>query len=107
MNGETMTLKQLDIDNDIDLDDSDIGRFYMFWNPDHPEGQMYSFSSTLENIGVLGKHDRWMKNKTKVLVLSDPVEAHHPTMGPILVSRVMADEAMWVGTYTLHLINDK
>src|SRR5271165_1371079 len=99
----TDTLLVDDIDNDIHLDDDDeTGKFYLFWNPDGTDDRVYSFSSTLENIGI--SHDRSLKNKTKVLVLGEPIEAVHPIVGPLLVSKVMAHQIMFVGFMTLHVI---
>jgi len=91
----------LDIEDDPELDEGEIGRKYLFWRPDQPDSAVFSFSSTLSNIGQLDKHDRSLKNKTYVLVLSEPIEATHATRGPILVSKVLSNQIMWVATCTL------
>jgi hypothetical protein len=93
-----------EIDCEEELDDTDIGRMHLFWIMDSPDDHSFSFSSTLENIPIRESHDCSLKNKTKVLVLSDPTEAWHPWTGPILVTRILADKAMWVATVALHLI---
>lgn len=102
-----MTTTTLDIDNDINIDDGDTGKFYLFWCQQDPEDKTYGFASKFEDIGHVNRHDCVLKNKTKVLVLSDPAEAIHPRLGPILVSKVMSDHIMWVGTAALHLIEEK
>ena len=96
-----MTQDLLDIEDDIDSDDSDVGKRYLFWRSDRPDEETFSFSSTLENIGVLEKHDCSLKNKTEVLVLGDPTDANHLTLGPILVSRALAHKCMWLPTNCL------
>ena len=97
-----MTDQLLDLENDIDLDDTEIGKKYLFWLSGYPDNIFFSFSSTLENIGI--NHDCSLKNKTEVLVLSDPMEASHPKMGPLLVNKIMAHTIMWVATVSLHII---
>ena len=97
---------KLDIKQDLDLQDDETGKFYLFWNKYDTDNQMYGFSSIFDNIGVLEKHDCWLKNKTKVLVLSEPTEANHPKIGMILVSKIMANKIMWVGTNSLLLIDE-
>jgi hypothetical protein len=101
-----MTDQLMDLENNIDLDDTEIGKKYLFWVPNAPDNAFLSFSSTLENIGIMEKHDCLLKNKTEVLVLSDPTEANHASMGPILVSRIMAHTIMWVATASLHIIDE-
>jgi hypothetical protein len=103
-----MTNKLLDLKNDLenDLDDSEVGRKYLFWRQDCPDDIVFVFTSTLENIGVIDKYDRSLKNKTEVLVLSDPVEAVHLTLGPLLVSRIFFMKAMWISTRNLIPIDE-
>lgn len=100
-----MTQELLDTDIDLDWEDSDIGRMYLFCRTDALPNDVLSFSSTLENVGQLDKHDRSIKNNTKVMVISEPVEAHHPKHGTILVSRIIAHQIMWVGTVLLFPID--
>jgi hypothetical protein len=95
------------LDNDISLDHSEIGKRFLFWEPVFPDDAVVSFSSTLENIGVLEKHDRRLKNKTEVIALSDPTEARHATKGPILVTKIMAHDIMWVHTWSLRWIDER
>jgi len=97
----TQKLIDRDIDQSIEIDDSEIGRTYLFWCKNFPDDATFGFSSTLENIGIVEKHDCMLKNKTEVLVLSEPIEANHPQMGTILVSRIIAHTAMWVGSNAL------
>jgi hypothetical protein len=91
-------------DNDSSLEEFETGKVFLFWHPDHSNGTVLSFSSTLNNVGV--SHDRFIKNRTKVLALSEPIEAFHPTYGELLVTKILADEIMYVNTFTLHPIND-
>jgi hypothetical protein len=102
-----MTEKLLDLENDLDLDDSEMGGRYLFWCQQYPDSEKFSFSSTLENIPYREKHDRSLKNKTEVLVLSDPTEAWHPMTGTILVSKIFFGSTMWIATSTLIPVDDK
>lgn len=97
----------LKIDNEIDLEDDETGKMFLFWNPQDPIGIPYGFSSTLENIGHVLMHDCILKNKTEVLVLSEPIEAIHFKLGKLLVTRILADKIMWVGTNSLVQIDKK
>jgi hypothetical protein len=86
------------------LDESEVGRRFVFWTPDFPEGTPLGFASKLENIGIVEKHDCQLKNKTEVIALSEPTEAHHAIMGPLLVTKILAHTIMWVPTFALHEI---
>jgi hypothetical protein len=97
----------LDLKPDYHIDDSEIGRRCLFWIRESPEGTPFGFASKFENIGHVDRHDCWLKNKTEVIVMSEPIEAVHPTLGKILVSKVVADKVMWVGTHALRFIEDK
>jgi hypothetical protein len=96
-------LKQLDlfIDSEIRPSKTEIGKRYMFWNKGYPDTEKFGFSSTLENIGNVEKHDRWLKNKTEVIIISDQMIANHMTMGAISVIHVMAHQTMWIATASL------
>jgi len=89
------------------LDDSEIGKKFIFWYPNMPDGIPFGFASKLENIGIIEKHDCELKNKTEVIAISDPTEANHATRGPILVTKVLAHTIMWVPTLSLHFVDDK
>jgi hypothetical protein len=93
------------IEENIDLEDSEVGKMFLFWNEFYPDFSILGFSSVIENIGVLGKHDRTLKNKTEVVVLSEPTEACHASLGPILVTKILAHDTMWVPTATLKYID--
>jgi hypothetical protein len=99
-----MTIDNIDLDKEVDLEDTEIGRRFLFWNENYPDDKVFSFSSTLENIGI--KHDCDLKNKTEVMALSDPTEAYHPAMGPILVTKILAHKIMWVVTNSLRWISN-
>ena len=95
------------IKTDYTLDESEIGRRFIFWTPDWPDGAPLGFASKLENIGIVEKHDCQLKNKSEVIALSDPTEARHATKGPLLVTKILAHEVMWVPTFALHEILEK
>ena len=102
----------LSIENDTETYDGEIGSEWLFLNPDKPLDRVFTFASRLEDVGCREKHDCEMKNNTKVLVLSEPVEAWHPARpgdGKFLVSRVLAPShpAMWVPTACLVPIDRK
>jgi hypothetical protein len=101
-----MTNNLLEIDNSIDIDDSDCGKSYLFWRQDRSDDTIFSFSSVLENIGYLEKHDRSLRNKTKVLVLGDPIEEYHKTMGLMNVSKILYNGIMYVSSHCLHPIDE-
>lgn len=94
------------IETDFTLDESEIGRKYLFRNESFPPGTPLGFSSTIENIGIVEKHDCQLKNNTIVIALSDPTEAKHATRGPLLVTKVLSTQTMWVPTFMLHEIPD-
>jgi hypothetical protein len=100
-----MDNQEIVLKTDIKLDDSDIGRSYLFWIKGRPDHEQFSFSSTLENIPYKEKHDCSLKNKTEVLILSDPTESWHPLRGNFLVSKILAHKIMWVTTAWLHIID--
>lgn len=91
-----MTIGKYEIDTLLNEADTDIGREFYFWLSAYPEGYEFTFSSQLENIGDPGKHDVLLKNKTRVLVLSDPTEAYHPSRGNFLVAKVLAHTTVWL-----------
>ncbi len=98
------TVLDREIESDLEVPES--GRVFLFWNDEFPDNAMMKFSSTLENIGNVDRHDRILKNKTRVIALSEPAEAHHLTRGPMLVTKIMAHEIMWVSTWSLHEIKE-
>ena len=94
----------LDQDQESSIEDMETGKMFLFWNTEFPDHVSMKFSSTLENIGNVDKHDCELKNKTQVIALSEPTEAHHLTRGPMLVTKIMAHTIMWVSTWSLHEI---
>lgn len=96
--------EDLTLDDDVELSNSNIGkRAYFIYPHEHPD-RVFTFSSTIENIGV--NHDRLMKNHTEVTVLSDSEAAFHPNLGPLVVIKVMSTESMWVPITSLVIIDD-
>lgn len=92
------------LDKRLSLEDSEIGRQFLFWEEHLPDDAVLGFASIIENIGIVDMHDRRLKNKTEVIALSDPVEAYHPTIGPMLVTKILAHDVMWVRTHALKFI---
>lgn len=90
------------IRQETDIYNGSIGKRYLFWNRYHPDDQVFTFSSSIENIGI--DHDRALKNKTIVLVLSEPEQAYHPKVGNLMVVKAMADKSMWLPTECLEEI---
>jgi len=93
------------LDDDVELSNSDIGkRAYFLYTHESPNA-WFTFSSTIENIGI--QHDRQLKNHTEVMILSDKQPAHHPRFGPLTVIKIMSMDCMWVPVNSLVIINDK
>jgi len=95
------------IDNKTIWQPTEIGKRYLFWRPDYPTDEKFGFSSSIDNIGVVEKHDRWLKNKTEVFIIADQTVASHPSRGPIPVIKVMAHQDMWIALESLWPIEDK
>lgn len=94
------------VEKEPSLDESEIGRKFLFWAKEFPDNEVLGFASKIENIGIVEKHDCRLRNKTEVIALSDPTEARHATKGPILVTKILAHEIMWVHTWALHEIKE-
>jgi len=93
-----------DLDQDSYLEDMECGKMFLFWNEAFGDNMVLKFSSTIDNVGNTAKHDRFLKNKTLVIALSEPTEAYHLTRGPMLVTKIMAHEIMWVCTWHLKAV---
>jgi hypothetical protein len=96
--------EDLTLDDDVELSSSNIGKRAYFIYPHEPPDRVFTFSSTIENIGI--GHDRQMKNHTEVTIISDSESAFHPNMGPLVVIKVMSTESMWVPITSLVIIDD-
>lgn len=94
------------VKDDSFIDESEIGRRFLFWAKEFADDEVLGFASKIENIGIVEKHDCRLKNKTEVIALSEPTEARHATKGPILVTKILAHEVMWVHTWALHEIKE-
>lgn len=84
---------------------TNIGKTAVFLQSVDSPNKMYSFSSTLEKVGV--EWDCSLQNNTAVLILSDPVEVHREKYGAISLTKIRANVAtdfhtimqeMWVRT---------
>jgi hypothetical protein len=101
---DTLLKDEITIDDDIDFDsESNVGKEYIFYNPHGHPNEMYSFSSAIEDIGLV--QDRVLENNTKVMLLSDPEKIHHSKYGDIVVAKVFYYEGMWVRFDCLHTID--
>lgn len=92
------------LDDDVEVTNSNVGKRAYFIYPHLPPEQTFSFSSTIENIGI--NHDRQLKNHTEVTILSDGEPARHPLFGSLIVVKVMSMESMWVPIVSLVIIDD-
>ncbi len=99
-------MSDLIVENDTFIDESEIGRRFLFWAKEFSDNEVLGFASKIENIGIVEKHDCQLKNKTEVTALSEPTEARHATKGPLLVTKILAHEIMWVQTWALHEIKE-
>ena len=81
---------------------SNIGKEYLFYIAVFPDDKIFTFSSSICEIGIT--HDCELKNNTKVLVLSGSIAAYHPIFGELKVTRVMSDKVFWVNSWDLYPI---
>lgn len=83
-----------DIIDDIELDDelsnSPLGRKYLFWYKEYPIDKTFRFTSKIEDIPFPEKRNTVLKNKTEVLILSEPVLSLFPDGMQCQVVKVLA-----------------
>ena len=101
---------------DFFLRGNDSSELYLFMMPGLPDDADFGFASQFEDIGHVDKHDVRLKNATKVLILSEPAIAEHPTLGPLWVTKIRADvsrdyhtiiKEFWVPTNLLIKLDDE
>jgi len=89
---------------DNDISELETGKYALFYNDYYSDDKVLKLSSSLKDIGKV--FNCQIKNKTKVLILSEPIKANHDVFGPILVSKILADKIMFAATHHLFLINE-
>jgi hypothetical protein len=83
---------------------NNIGKRALFAHTITPNGKIYSFSSTIENIGIV--FDRSLANYTEVIIFSDECAAYHPLFGHLYVMKVFHLDTMWIPNVSLHIIDE-
>jgi hypothetical protein len=74
-----------DLETEQQLSNSPIGKMFLFHRPDFQDGHPLSMSSQISQLGIV--FDRTIKNKSLVMVLSDPEMAKHPAVGDVGVCK--------------------
>lgn len=91
-----------------------INKKALFFRYDGNDDQMFGFTSTLEKVGE--EWDCEVKNKSIVIVMSDPVEMIHTKYGKMSLTKIKANMApdfhiivgeFWVPTIFLTNIEDE
>lgn len=62
---------------------------FLFYNKQYPEDRLFNLSSTIDNIGI--NYDCIVKNNTKIMLISDPINVETKDHGKFSVVKIMAD----------------
>lgn len=86
---------------------SKIGTQVLFFIPANSDDQVFQFSTTLDKIGY--DLDAELKNRTRVVIISDPVDVKRKQYGVMSVTKVRTrmDKELWLPTNTLVDIEDE